>query len=132
MPKIIHRMLRVLNLEKSLKLYADCFGLTPLERLDIPGLFLTSSYNAKWDVEVNMTQAKGNIELCTEGNDCGHARLCMPDAAAGQAGLASPVDGPLDTRKFKTGTGRLMARCLFIQGPNTYQMEALERHGHYP
>ena len=36
MSKIIHCMIRVLDLDQSLKFYADCLDLRPAHRLDFP------------------------------------------------------------------------------------------------
>lgn len=127
-PKIIHRMLRVLDLEKSFRFYADCFGLKAFHRLDCPRLSSAYFRNAANHAGIDLPWNNGQIEPCTRGDGDGHGR----DAAAGQARLASPDDRPLDIKTFKAGRDSLTARYLFIQGPNTYQMEALERHGHYP
>ena len=125
-------MLRVLDLEKSFRFYADCFGLKAFHRLDCPRLSSAYQRNAENNAEIDVTCSKGQIEPCTRADGNGHGCGCLPYAAAGQASLASPDDRRLHNKTFKAGKSSLTARYLFIQGPNTYQMEALERHGHYP
>ncbi len=38
---------------------------------------------------------------------------------------------PNDVREFKNDDGSLIARYFFIQDPDGYKIEVLERHGHY-
>ena len=48
MSKIIHCMIRVLDLNQSLKFYADCLNLRPAHRLDFPTFSLVYLRNATW------------------------------------------------------------------------------------
>ena len=36
-----------------------------------------------------------------------------------------------DVREFRNDSGELLARYFFIQDPDGYKIEVLERHGHY-
>jgi len=38
---------------------------------------------------------------------------------------------PNDLREFRRDDGELLARYFFIQDPDGYKIEVLERHGHY-
>ena len=131
MSKIIHSMLRVLDLEKSLKFYADCFGLQPSHRLDFPSFSLVYLRNAENDAEIELTWNKGRTEPYTHGDGYGHVGVCVPDAAADQARLAGLGYSSLDIKEFKADDGSLIARYFFIQDPDGYKVEVLERHGHY-
>ena len=122
MSKIIHSMLRVLDLEKSLKFYADCFDLKPSHRLDFPRFTLVYLRNAENDAET---------EPYTHGDGYGHVGVCVPDAAADRARLVALGYSPLDIKEFKADDGSLIARYFFIQDPDGYKVEVLERHGHY-
>ena len=51
MSKIIHSMIRVLDLDRSLKFYADCFDLRPSHRLDFPSFSLVYLRNEHSDTE---------------------------------------------------------------------------------
>ena len=131
MSKIIHSMLRVLDLEKSLKFYADCFDLRPSHRLDFPSFSLVYLRNAENDAEIELTWNKGRTEPYTHGDGYGHVGVCVPDAAADRARLAGLGYSPLDIKEFKADDGSLIARYFFIQDPDGYKVEVLERHGHY-
>ena len=132
MSKIIHSMLRVLDLEKPLKFYADCFDLKPSHRLDFPRFPLAYSRNAENDAEIEQTLNKGRAEpyAQTHAHGCGHASVCVPDAAADRARLAGLDCSLLDIKAFKPDDGSLIARYFFIQDPGGYNVEVLERHAH--
>ena len=131
MSKIIHSMLRVLDLEKSLKFYADCFDLHPSHRLDFPSFSLVYLRNAENDAEIELTWNRDRTEPYTHGDGYGHVGVCVPDVAADKARLTGLGYSPLDIKEFKADDGSLIARYFFIQDPDGYKVEVLERHGHY-
>ena len=131
MSKIIHSMIRVLNLESSLKFYADCFGLVPSHRLDFPGFSLVYIRNPENDAEIELTWNKDRTEPYTHGDGYGHVGVCVPDVPADRARLVGLGYAPLDIKEFKADDGTLIARYFFIQDPDGYKVEILERHGHY-
>lgn len=131
MSKIIHSMIRVLNLESSLKFYSDCFGLVPSHRLDFPSFSLVYVRNPENDAEIELTWNKGRTEPYTHGDGYGHVGVCVPDAAADRERLIALGYSPLDIKEFKADDGSLIARYFFIQDPDGYKVEVLERHGHY-
>ena len=71
MSKIIHSMIRVLNLDHSLKFYADCFGLQPAHRLDFPSFSLVYLRNAENDAEIELTWNKDRTEPYSHGDGYG-------------------------------------------------------------
>lgn len=131
MSKIIHSMIRVQNLSHSLKFYAECFGLHPAHRLDFPTFSLVYLRNAENDAEIELTWNKGRTEPYTHGDGYGHVGVCVPDVAADRARLMALGYSPLDIKEFKADDGSLIARYFFIQDPDGYKVEVLERHGHY-
>ena len=131
MSKIIHSMLRVLNLEKSVKFYADCFALHPSHRLDFPTFTLVYLRKAENDAEIELTWNKDRTEAYTHGDGYGHVGVCVPDAEVDHARLVQLGYGPLDIKEFKASDGSLIARYFFILDPDGYKVEVLERHGHY-
>ena len=131
MSKIIHSMIRVLNLESSLTFYADCFGLVPSHRLDFPSFSLVYLKNPENDAEIELTWNKDRTEPYTHGDGYGHVGVCVPDAVADRARLLGLGYAPLDIKEFKADDGSLIARYFFIQDPDGYKVEILERHGHY-
>ena len=131
MSKIIHSMIRVLDLNLSLKFYAECFGLHPSHRMDFPSFSLVYLRNAENDAEIELTWNQGRTEPYTHGDGYGHIAVCVLDAAADRERLLRLGYNPLDIKEFKADDGTLIARYFFIQDPDGYKVEVLERHGHY-
>ena len=52
MAKIIHSMIRVLDLDRSLKFYAECFDLKPAHTLDFPSFSLVYLRNVTITITV--------------------------------------------------------------------------------
>jgi lactoylglutathione lyase len=130
MAKVIHSMIRVLDLERSLKFYADVLDLREAHRLDFPDFALVYLRNPQNDFEVELTWNKDRAEPYTHGDGYGHIGVVVPDAAATQAALTSKGYQPAAVKEFKRGD-ELLARFFFIQDPDGYKIEMLERHGHY-
>jgi lactoylglutathione lyase len=131
MAKIIHSMIRVLDLERSLKFYRECFVLTPVHRLDFPSFSLVYLRNPLNDAEIELTYNVGRTEPYTHGDGYGHVAVCVDDVAAERERLGKLGYAPADIKEFKADDGALIARYFFIQDPDGYKIEVLERHGHY-
>lgn len=130
MPKIIHSMIRVLDLDQSLKFYDQVLGLKPAHQLDFPDFALVYLRNAENDFEIELTLNKGRDEPYTHGTGYGHIAVVVDDVAAEHARLQGLGYEPAAVKEFKRGE-ELLARFFFIQDPDGYKIEVLERHGHY-
>ena len=130
MAKVIHSMIRVLELERSLKFYADVLDLHEAHRLDFPDFALVYLRNADNDFEIELTLNKGREEAYTHGSGYGHVGVVVPDVTATRAALVGKGYEPAEVKEFKRGD-ELLARFFFIQDPDGYKIEMLERHGHY-
>ena len=56
--------------------------------------------------------------------------MVVPDVVATHAELVGKGYTPAEVKEFKRGD-ELLARFFFIQDPDGYKIEMLERHGHY-
>lgn len=130
MAKLIHTMIRVRDLDASLHFYEDVFNLTPSHRLDFPDFSLVYLRNEESDCEIELTWNKGRDEPYTHGDGYGHVAVVVPDVTARHAELVAAGHTPLPVKEFKSGD-QLLARFFFIQDPDGYKIEVLERHGHY-
>ena len=130
MAKVIHSMIRVLDLDRSLKFYAEVLNLHEAHRLDFPDFALVYLRNPQNDFEIELTWNKGRAEPYTHGDGYGHIGVIIPDAVATQAALAAKGYQPAAVKEFKRDD-ELLARFFFIQDPDGYKIEMLERHGHY-
>ena len=130
MAKVIHSMIRVLDLERSLAFYADVLDLHEAHRLDFPDFALVYLRNDDNDFEIELTLNKGREEAYTHGSGYGHVGVVVPDAVATRAALLGKGYAPAEVKEFKRGD-ELLARFFFIQDPDGYKIEVLERFGHY-
>lgn len=130
MAKVIHSMIRVLDLERSLAFYGDVLGLHEAHRLDFPEFALVYLRSPDNDFEIELTLNKGRDEPYTHGTGYGHVGVVVPDVAATRAELLGKGYEPAEVKEFKRGS-ELLARFFFIQDPDGYKVEVLERHGHY-
>ena len=130
MAKVIHTMIRVLDLERSMRFYAEALDLHEAHRLDFPDFALVYLRNAQNDMEIELTLNKGRTEPYTHGTGYGHIGAVVPDVAATHAALTGRGYECTPVKEFKRGD-LLLARFFFIQDPDGYKIEMLERHGHY-
>lgn len=130
MPKLIHSMVRVLDLDKSLRFYADVLGLHEAHRLDFPDFALVYLRNSSNDFEIELTLNKGREEPYTHGTGYGHIGVVVDDVVATHAELTRQGYAPTLVKEFRRDEA-LLARFFFIQDPDGYKIEMLERHGHY-
>lgn len=131
MAKLIHTMIRVRDLDRSLAFYDAAFGLKTSHRLDFDDFTLAYLRNAETEAEIELTWNKGKAEPYTHGDGYGHVAFVVDDAAAERDRLAALGYAPNDMREFHAKDGSLLARYFFVLDPDGYKIEVLERHGHY-
>lgn len=130
MAKAIHAMIRVLDLDRSLEFYDRAFGLKLADRFDFDGFTLAYLRNDENDFEIELTWNHGQEEPYTHGSGYGHVAVCVDDAKAEHARFKAAGLQPNDVKEFHRD-GSLMARFFFVQDPDGYKIEVLERHGRY-
>ena len=130
MAKAIHTMIRVADLDKSIAFYDKAFDLKVAERFDFDGFALVYLRNAENDFEVELTWNEGQDEPYTHGSGYGHLAVCVEDCASEHERFAAAGLNPNDVKEFHRN-GSLMARFFFVQDPDGYKIEVLERHGRY-
>ena len=130
MAKLIHTMIRVHDLDASLKFYREVFNLTPAHRMDFPDFALVYLRNEENDAEIELTWNKGRETPYTHGDGYGHVAVVVDDVPARHAELIAAGYEPLPVKEFKSGD-ELLARFFFILDPDGYKIEVLEKHGHY-
>jgi lactoylglutathione lyase len=126
--QMLHTMLRVLDLEKSLDFYVGKLGMTLLRRTDYPTGEFTLAFvgygDEKTNTVIELTHNWGQKEPYTIGSGFGHLALGVPDIygvckVLEQAGVKIPrPPGPM-----KHG-GSVIA---FIEDPDGYKIELIER-----
>lgn len=130
MAKMIHSMIRVLDEARSVAFYNQAFGLEVAQRLDFETFTLVYLSNAETSFELELTINKGTETPYDLGNGYGHLAVSVEDVAAEHARLSAlglPAGKLVD---FAPG-GEIIARFFFIQDPDGYKIEVLQRGGRY-
>ena len=130
MAKAIHTMVRVLDLDRSIDFYSKAFGLTVADHFDFDGFALVYLRNGENDFEIELTLNKDRQEPYSHGDGYGHVAVCVDDLDAEHKRLCGLGLEPLDIKEFHRD-GALMARFFFLQDPDGYKIEVLQRHGRY-
>ena len=130
MAKAIHTMIRVLDLDKAVSFYDKAFGLKVADKFDFDDFTLVYLRNDENDFEIELTLNKGQAAPYTHGDGYGHVAVCVDDCHAEYARMTELGFKPNDVKEFNRD-GELMARFFFVQDPDGYKIEVLEKHGRY-
>ena len=130
MAKAIHSMVRVLDEDRSADFYRQAFGLQIADRFEFDSFTLVYLRNGEADFELELTINKGRSEPYALGDGYGHIALAVADLDAEHARLEGLGLKPSPIKEFNRD-GALMARFFFIQDPDGYKIEVLQKHGRY-
>lgn len=130
MPKIIHTMIRVLDPGRSIAFYSRGFGFAETHRLAYPDFTLVYLKNSESAFEIELTHNHDRTTPYTHGDGYGHYAFAADDLDATHRHLTTLGYAPLPIKEFRKDD-ELMARFFFIQDPDGYKIEVLQRGGHY-
>jgi lactoylglutathione lyase len=130
MAKVIHSMIRVLDVERSKQFYGQAFNLKEKRYLDFAAFALVYLGNDENDFEIELTLNKDQKDAYTHGNGYGHIAVCVDDIDTEHARIKALGYEPQDIVTFSPG-GELLAKFFFIKDPDGYEIEVLQRHGAY-
>jgi lactoylglutathione lyase len=127
--RLLHTMLRVGNLERSIKFYTECLGMTLIRTTDRPEQKYSLAfvgYGTNPDhAELELTYNYG-VESYVLGTAYGHIALGVPnvheacETIRSAGGLITREPGPV-----KGGTTMI----AFVADPDGYKIELIERAG---
>ncbi len=123
-------MIRVLDLERSIHFYKDVLNMKVVKSLDFSDFSLVYLRNNEADFEIELTLNKGRVEPYSMGDGYGHIAIVVDNLEQKHEILEKMGYFPLPIKQF-TDDGKLLAKFFFIQDPDGYKIEVLERHGHY-
>ena len=130
MAKAIHTMIRVFDEDASVNFYKQVFELEVADRFDFDSFTLVYLRNDEADFELELTINKEQKEAYTHGDGYGHVAFAVDDLDAEHERIESLGIEPRNIVEFEQD-GELMARFFFIQDPDGYKIEVLQRHGRY-
>lgn len=130
MAKSVHMMLRVLDETKSVHFYHEAFGLNVKDRYAFDDFTLVYLKNDEIDFEVELTINHGRTEAYTHGTGYGHLALTVDDIGVEHQHLEKLGFNPNPIKEFHRD-GSLMAKFFFVNDPDGYRIEVLQRHGRF-
>ena len=128
--KAIHTMIRVKDEAKSVDFYKKVFGLEIADRVDFETFTLIYMKNKSTDFELELTINKGNTEAYNLGNGYGHMAFVVDDIKAEHARIAKAGFTPKDVKQMAHG-GKPFAEFFFIDDPDGYKIEMVQRFGRF-
>ncbi|MEO1141723.1 MAG: VOC family protein [Pseudomonadota bacterium] len=130
MAKAIHSMIRVFEEERSVEFYKSAFDLSVADRLDFDSFTLVYLSNSENDFELELTINKDQSTPYDLGNGYGHIAFSVDDLDAEHVRFEEAGLSPRKIVEFERD-GKLLAKFFFVEDPDGYQIEVLQRHGRY-
>ena len=130
MAKAIHTMLRVLDEAKSVDFYNKAFGLDVADRFPFDDFTLVYLRNAEADFEIELTVNHERSEPYGHGDGYGHLAVAVDDVDSEHGRMSELGLEPNDVKEFHRD-GALMAKFFFVQDPDGYKIEVLQKHGRF-
>ena len=128
--KAIHSMIRVLNEARSVDFYQRAFNLSVADRLDFETFTLVYLSNPESEFELELTINKGQTDTYQLGNGYGHFAVSVDDVETEHKRFQEVGLNPRKLVEFEKD-GSLLAKFFFVQDPDGYEIEVLQRHGRF-
>jgi lactoylglutathione lyase len=128
--KAIHVMVRVLDEARSVAFYREAFRLDVADRFDFEGFTLVYLRGPEADFEIELTVNKGRTDPYALGEGYGHVAFAVDDLDAVRSRMEAAGFAPKPIKEFVRDAA-LMARFFFVEDPDGYRIEVLQRHGRY-
>ena len=123
-------MIRVSDEINSTAFYQKAFNLSIADRLDFETFTLVYLSNAEAEFELELTINKGQEEPYQLGNGYGHLAVSVDNIEAEHARFEKEGLNPRKLVEFEKD-GALLAKFFFVQDPDGYEIEVLQRHGRF-
>ncbi len=130
MAKAIHSMIRVLEEARSLDFYKRAFGMNVSHRLDFEAFTLVYLRSDDGPFELELTVNKDRSQPYDLGDGYGHLAFVVDDLDAEHARFEAEGLNPRKVVEFAPD-GDLVAKFFFVQDPDGYEIEVLQKAGHY-
>lgn len=130
MAKAVHSMIRVLDEQRSTAFYKTAFGLTPADRIDFDSFTLIYLRNPETAFELELTVNKGRTEPYNLGDGYGHIAFVVDSLESEHKRLEAAGMSPGSVKQLDHDGTRL-AKFFFVQDPDGYKIEVIERGGRF-
>lgn len=129
-PKAAHMMVRVRDEARSVDFYRSAFGLEIAERAEFETFTLIYMRNSASDFEVELTVNRDRTEPYELGNGYGHIAFVVDDLVGEHERMKAAGLAPRDVKEMALGS-RPFARFFFIEDPDGYKIEVIQRGGRF-
>ena len=130
MAKAIHSMVRVTDEINSVNFYKKAFELNIADRFEFDGFTLIYLSNDDTEFEVELTVNKTRETPYNIGDGYGHIAFSVADIEAEHKRLIAIGLSPREIKSFDH-QGTHLATFFFLEDPDGYQIEVLQRAGRY-
>jgi lactoylglutathione lyase len=130
MAKILHSMIRVIDENRSVDFYKKAFGLEVAQRFQFEGFTLVYLRNPENDFELELTINNDRTEPYSHGDGYGHLAVAVDDITKEHAHFEALGLNPKPVNEFNRD-GALLAKFFFVEDPDGYKIEVLQKHGRY-
>jgi lactoylglutathione lyase len=110
--------------------YNKAFGLDVADRFPFVGFTLVYLRNAEADFEIELTVNHERSEPYGHGDGYGHLAVAVDDVESEHGRMSELGLEPNDVKEFHRD-GALMAKFFFVQDPDGYKIEVLQKHGRF-
>jgi lactoylglutathione lyase len=130
MAKPIHMMVRVRDEERSVDFYRRAFGLEIAQRVDFPDFTLIYMREPAGGFEVELTVNKDRAQPYSLGDGYGHLAFVVDDLEAERARMTAQGLAPKDIKQMNHD-GKPFGKFFFIEDPDGYKIEVLQKGGRF-
>lgn len=130
MAKPTHSMIRVLDETRSTEFYSRAFGLEVFDRLTFDDFSLTFLRSPDSTFELELTVNFGRSEPYSHGTGYGHFAVSVDDIDGEHAKLDAMGLNPTAVKELHS-EGKLAVRFFFLDDPDGYKVEVVQRLGRY-
>eukprot|EP00824_Muranothrix_gubernata_P024682 TRINITY_DN73_c0_g2_i2.p2 TRINITY_DN73_c0_g2~~TRINITY_DN73_c0_g2_i2.p2 ORF type:complete len:146 (+),score=33.89 TRINITY_DN73_c0_g2_i2:37-438(+) len=128
--KATHSMIRVLDLDRSIKFYENAFGLKPAGRIELGDASLVFLRNEANDFEVELTWNKGRTEPYTHGEGYGHLAFVVEDVRSEHKRMKEAGYEVTDVKEIFRDD-QLLGTIFFVKDPDGYKNELIQKQGRW-
>lgn len=130
MAKLVHGMIRVTNEARSLDFYSRAFGLEIAARKEFDSFVLIYLSNEESGTELELTVNKGREQPYDLGDGFGHFAFVVDDLDREYARFNAEGWNPQNLVELNH-QGNALARFFFVQDPDGYKIEVIQRFGRF-
>lgn len=130
MAKAVHVMVRALDEGRSVRFYQAAFGLEVADRFPFEGFTLVYLRSREADFELELTINHGRSEPYRPGDGYGHMAFVVDDLDREHARFDQLGFSPTAVKTL-SHEGQALARFFFVDDPDGYKIEVIQRQGRY-